>query len=329
MTRLLKYNIAHVFLCFLLLVSFSTAKASELSEAEFKIILEQNIRENPKLVLDVLRDNSEQVLKIAQSGGKTKYETTPAPKNPPKRILVASATPAFMEAEFKKMLAKTIKENPNIIMDVLRENPVGVLEIARKGGEERKKMSLRSQWEVDAKEPKVFTIENRAMRGSPDAPVLIAAYSDFSCPHCAGASLVIEDFLINNPTKANFIFKHRPLSGHKYSRTASRYFIAAAMQNDLKAWALYKELYAGREELMEKGEAFILPLAAEVGLDMVKLKADVDSAQVIRILDEDMKEAKKFGFDGAPYILLNNLVIAGAPSPSILAFGVDEAIRLK
>lgn len=329
MTRLLKYTRVHIFLCLFLLASFSHTNAAELSELEFKRILEQSIQKNPDLVLNVLRDNSEQVFTIAQSSGETKYETTPAPQNTPKSIMLAEASPAFVESEFKLMLAKTIKENPHIVMDVLREDPVKVLEIAQQGNEERKKRALRSQWEVDAKEPKKVALENRPMRGSPDAPVRIVVFSDFCCPYCARAAQVVDEFMINNPTKVNFVFKHRPLSSFKYSRIASQYFIAASLQNEPKAWALYKGLYAGREELMEKGEEFIIQLAGEVGLDMDKLKADVNAPQVIQILEEDLKEAKEFGFSGAPYILLNNLVIAGSPSPSILSFGVDEAIRLK
>jgi len=329
MTQIFQHSILLLIAAVFCLSGFSRAEAANLSETEFKVILEKNIQKNPDLVMDALRANSEKVLTIAQSGGSPKPPTSPKTVNAPKSILVAEASPAFIESEFKLMLAKVLKENPDLVMDVLREQPVEVLRIAQAGNEERKKQALKSQWDEDAKKPKIFKIENRPMKGAPNAPVLIAAYSDFCCPHCARASLVIDDFLINNPTKVHFIFKHRPLASHQYSRIAAQYFIAASMQNDIKAWALYKGLYAGREELMEKGEEFIIPLAEQVGLDMDKLKADLNSAQVLRILDEDMAEAKEFGFDGAPYILVNNLVLAGAPSTEILAFAVEEALKHK
>ena len=314
---------------FLVAGSFYPASAAEFTEPAFKQALKESLGKNPNLVMGVLRGQSEEVLRIAQSEGKAGPAADSLPQNAPKSISLAETSPAFVELEFKQMLAKVLKENPDLVMDVLRKQPLEVLRIAQQGNEERKKQALKAQWKEDAKKPKIFKIENRPMRGAPNAPVLIAVYSDFSCPHCARASLVIEDFLINNPTKAHFVFKHRPLSSHKYSRIASLYFIAASMQNDIKAWALYKGLYAGREELMEKGEEFIIPLAQKVGLDMDRLKADVNSAQALRILEEDMAEAKEFGFDGAPYILLNNLVLAGAPSPEILAAGVEEAMRYK
>ena len=83
------------------------------------------------------------------------------------------------------------------------------------------------------------------------------------------------------------------------------------------------------EQLIEKGEKFIIPLAQKVGLDTAKLSKDAASAKVKKIIDEDMEEAKSFGFDGAPYVLVNNLVLEGAPSTTTLNLAIDEALKLK
>ncbi|MBQ4133587.1 MAG: thioredoxin domain-containing protein [Desulfovibrionaceae bacterium] len=292
----------------------------------FRNLIAANFAENPDLILDLLRNQSEAVLTIAQAGaGKKEPETAPDKKTGTAPESAANIS----EAEFKKLLVKTLNDDPNLILDVLRAHPEEVLAIAQQGNQERRKKALLRQWEQDAKTPKPFATRNRPMRGAPNAPVLIAAYSDFCCPHCAKASQVIEEYLLSNPTKVHFIFKHRPLASHQHSRIAAQYFIAASMQNDLKAWALYKGMYNGRSELMTRGEAFITELAGKIGLNMERLKADAHGEEALRILEEDIRESKEFGFDGAPYILINNLVLAGAPSPEILDFGVREAMRLK
>lgn len=236
---------------------------------------------------------------------------------------------SLSEGEFKAMLQRTLKENPDLVMDILKEHSEQVLDIAQQGNEEKKKPYLQNKWKEDAKISKAIKIENRPTKGDPNAPVLIAVFSDFSCPHCAKASRVIEEALVNFPTKVRFVFKHRLVKGYEHSRLATEYFVAASMQNDLKAWALYKGMYDGREQLIEKGEKFLIPLAKSIGLDTAQLAKDAKSAKVKKIIDEDMEEAKKFGFDGAPYVLVNNLVLEGAPSSNILNFAIEEALRLK
>ncbi len=233
------------------------------------------------------------------------------------------------EQEFKLMLQRALKENPDLVMNVLREHSAEVLDIAQQGNEEKKKPYLLNKWKEEAKVSKPIKIENRPMKGDPNAPVLIAVFSDFSCPHCAKASRVIEEALVSYPTKVRFIFKHRLVKGYEHSRLAAEYFVAASMQDEYKAWALYKGLYDGREQLIEKGEKFIIPLAQKVGLDTAKLSKDAASAKVKKIIDEDMEEAKSFGFDGAPYVLVNNLVLEGAPSTTTLNLAIDEALKLK
>ena len=315
-------------ICLLFIFFICPTYAEGTSEGNFKTLLTEYFTKNPDAVLDILRNNSEIVLSVAQSAGK-QPKSTYKPKESEQHSLNYKADSGMSKAQFKKMLIKVLNDDPNVLLDVLREHPEEVLAIAQLGNQERKKKALLEQWKKDAEIPKTFTVENRPMRGAPNAPVLIASYSDFCCPYCAKASKVIEEYMLTNPTKVHFIFKHRPLSGHKYSRIAAQYFIAASMQSDLKAWALYRGLYDGREELMTKGEEFIIPLAEKIGFDMGRLKADAHGDKAVRILEEDLREAKEFGFDGAPYILINNLVLPGSPSPDILDFGVQQALRLK
>ena len=80
---------------------------------------------------------------------------------------------------------------------------------------------------------------------------------------------------------------------------------------------------------MGSGEDFLAEQARQVNLDVGQLQKDLNSSQVNKILSEDREEAKRFGFDGTPYIMVNNLVIAGAPSEEVLNLAIDEAYKLK
>lgn len=233
------------------------------------------------------------------------------------------------EQEFKAMLAKVLRENPDLVMSVLRAHSSEVLSIAQQGGFEKRKTDLLEQWKKDARQNKKINAANRPIKGSANAPVLITAFSDFTCPYCAKAALTIDQALLNNPAKLRFVFKHRPLEAHPNSELASRYFIAASLQSDAKAWELYKKFFNNREKIMGSGEDFLAEQARQVNLDVGQLQKDLNSSQVNKILSEDREEAKRFGFDGTPYIMVNNLVIAGAPSEEVLNLAIDEAYSLK
>ena len=162
-----------------------------------------------------------------------------------------------------------------------------------------------------------------------EATIDTALGIECNCSYCAKAALTIDQALLNNPAKLRFVFKHRPLEAHPNSELASRYFIAASLQSDAKAWELYKKFFNNREKIMGSGEDFLAEQARQVNLDVGQLQKDLNSSQVNKILSEDREEAKRFGFDGTPYIMVNNLVIAGAPSEEVLNLAIDEAYKLK
>ncbi len=240
-----------------------------------------------------------------------------------------TAQQSMSEQEFKNMLTETLKKNPDLIMDILRSHSSEVLAIAQQGSIEKKKAELLKQWEKDSKKNKKIKLNNRPIKGDPNAPILIAVFSDFTCPYCSKTAQKIEEALLDHPTQIKFVFKHHPLESHQYSELAAKYFVATTLQSEAKAWELYKEMFQNREQLTEKGESFILPLIKKLKLDENRLKKDLQSSQVKKIISEDLEDAKNLNFSGAPYLLVNNLVIAGAPSKEVLDLAISEAIRYK
>ena len=52
----------------------------------------------------------------------------------------------------------------------------------------------------------------RHARGPEDAPIQLVEFSDFQCPHCARAHVMLKDLLSRYPNEVRFVFHHFPLS---------------------------------------------------------------------------------------------------------------------
>ena len=207
--------------------------------------------------------------------------------------------------DVKAELEILLKENPDLVLDVLKENSVQVLEIVRYGAALQQKQQQREQWELELKNPKqLFLDPERPVRGKADAPVVIVEYSDFQCPYCIQAAKTIEKLLARYPGVVRLAFKHLPLERHEQAMIAARYFEAVAMQDKAKAWLLHDDMFADPKALEKGGEEHLKKLAADLGLDMDRLARDVKSEVVARRIESDREEADRFGFRGTPHFLV-------------------------
>ena len=145
--------------------------------------------------------------------------------------------------------------------------------------------------------------------GDKNAPVTIVAYSDFLCPYCGEATVVIDEVLKDYPKDVRFVFKNYPLVKiHPFAEISARYFIAASLQDPAKAVALHNELFKNQARLAKEGEDYLQTVAKGVGLDVARLKSDAGGEAVSAMLAEDQAEARSMGIKGAPFLVINNLI---------------------
>jgi protein-disulfide isomerase len=85
--------------------------------------------------------------------------------------------------------------------------------------------------------------------------------------------------------------------------------LAARLQG--KYWEVHRTLIGLRGEV---NEASALRAVEKVGgLDMTKLKKDMDSAEVKTEIETVRNLAQKMGINGTPHFLVGDRAIAGAP----------------
>lgn len=213
--------------------------------------------------------------------------------------------------DFAAQLQQALKEHPDFIMDVLRDNSETMLDIVQHGSDQRRARALFRQWQEDIKNPKKMALDGRPMRGPASAPVTLVAFSDFTCSYCQQAAFTVENLLQRYPAQIRFVFKQIPVSDA--GRLASQWFLAAWRQDAGKAWRFYSLLFERQQRYMNEPAAVLREVAGEAGLDVDALTAaTADHAGPDAILDADAADAKALGFHGTPYFLVNDLVIRGS-----------------
>ena len=94
-----------------------------------------------------------------------------------------SATAADKEA-FKAMLIEVLKENPEILFDIMKENDSKFIQTITSASESARVNELEAKWQQDKKIVKNFTTEKRPMLGDKNAPNTLYVFSDFLCTYC-------------------------------------------------------------------------------------------------------------------------------------------------
>lgn len=245
-------------------------------------------------------------------------------------LLLPAHAFAATDAELATQLERLLKEKPEIVMDVLQNNSETVLDIVQQGSDLRRRQAFNKQWQEDMKTPKTVSLENRPFRGPENAPITLVAFSDFTCGYCQQATYTIENLLSRYPDKIRFVFKQSP-QDVEISHLSSQWFLAAYRQDPTKAWTFYELLFANQREYFEKPKEVLTQVATESKLDIKALEADLkNNAKAIdTIIQQDIEDAKRLGFIGTPYFMVNDLVIRGAVPLEIFIDAVEFALNTK
>jgi protein-disulfide isomerase len=140
-----------------------------------------------------------------------------------------------------------------------------------------------------------LSIEGDPVRGNPNARVTIVEFSDFQCPFCAAAAEEVKAFLAKYPNDAKLVFKQFPLDTHSQAALSAEAALAAQAQG--KFWEMHDKLYANFRQL---SRARILMWAKEMGLDLPRFTADLDSHKYKARVESEEKQGEAAGVEGTP-----------------------------
>ena len=218
-----------------------------------------------------------------------------------------------------KQVTEALKKNPKILFQIIEENPADFMEAVQKAAKsaqgemaKRRESDEAKKFELAFEKPLVPEIRSdESVRGTKGAPITLVEYSDFQCPFCVRGFKTVTQLLKKYEGKIQLVYKHLPLSFHKEALPAAHYYEAIRLQDEKKAFQFHDDLFAQQRKIA-KGAPFFKKVAKKLGVNMSRLAKDVKSKAVISRVDDDMKEAAKFGFQGTPGFLLNGIPVRGA-----------------
>ena len=157
--------------------------------------------------------------------------------------------------------------------------------------------------------------------GSDDAKVYLVKFSDPACETCAAFSPYGKQALEAYPGKIKFVLRYAPF--HKGSEGVVRILEAAKKQD--KFWETLKLLYERQSDWTQNHRVIISrvwPLLTEVGLDVERVRADMNDPEIAKIVQQDLADARALGVRRTPGFFVN-----GKPLEPFGARPLVELIR--
>ncbi|MFN7903774.1 MAG: DsbA family protein [Pseudobdellovibrionaceae bacterium] len=230
----------------------------------------------------------------------------------------------------EKQLAELLKKNPQILYDVIEQNPAEFLTVLNRAAKKAQEQMYATQMSEQQKQldaemanPKKPVLnDSTRLFGSPTAKITVVEYADFQCPACRSGYLSLKELKKRRGSQIQFHYKHMPLDFHPEAMPASRYFEAIKMQDVKKAEAFYTYLFENQRQLTD--EAFLKKAAGLAKADLKKLAVDIKSEQVQKRIDADMAEFQSFGYTGTPVVMINGVSMPGAQPAERLEQMIDR-----
>ena len=212
--------------------------------------------------------------------------------------------PKIADKVFSADQKKAIEE---VIKDYLVNNPEVFLEVQQALEAKMDKIQaekLKVALSENAKD--IYRDPDGAVAGNPNGKVTVVEFFDYNCGYCKKSFADIAKLIAAEPD-IRFVFKELPILA-KASEEASKVALAARLQG--KYWDMHRAIF---ESKAPANEANALKLAEKLGLDMAKLKADMNGPTVKAELDKTKQLANKMGINGTPHFLVGDRPIPGAP----------------
>jgi protein-disulfide isomerase len=144
--------------------------------------------------------------------------------------------------------------------------------------------------------------------GPAAAPLELIMYGDFQCPYCTASQSILARVRKRLDGRLRFAFRHLPLHEvHPDAQRAAEASEAAAAQG--RFWEMHDALYSGGGRF---GLDDLVDVAARVGLDVERFRAElIDGAYASRV-ERDAEGARAGGIVSTPTFVANGRVHTGS-----------------
>ncbi len=170
--------------------------------------------------------------------------------------------------------------------------------------------------------------ENDWVKGNKDAKVTLIEYSDFQCPACGSYYPLIKKVAYEMGGRIQLAYRNYPLTKlHPNAASAARAAGAAGKQG--KFWEMHDVLFEEQSKWSEEKDVrpVFIEYAKKIKLNMEQFLKDIDSSEVQKKIDEDVRSGDEVHIPGTPTFFLNGKHIANPQGFEEFKKIIDEATQ--
>ena len=219
-------------------------------------------------------------------------------------LLFATTLPARAQdpspaevGKIEKIVRDYLRQHPEVIVDALQEY---------QHRQDTQKVEQTRQT-IAASKDELLNDPTSPVTGNPKGDVAVVEFFDYRCPYCKAVAPDLAKAVAADG-KVRLIYKEFPILGPA-SITAAKAALAAVRQD--KYLTFHDRLFAFKGNL---DDAAIYAVASDLGLDVARLKADMEKPEIEQIIDRSYKLAEKLKIQGTPAFVIGSDLLPGAAS---------------
>lgn len=204
--------------------------------------------------------------------------------------------------------------------------------------DDNKKLARLDSFDLENSPVFHINVENRPMRGNPNAPVTVITFDDLECPYCSRMhKQLFPETMDHYKSLVRFIYKDFPLDSiHPWAVHAAVDANCLAAQNSDAYWKFVDYVHDHPEEMSSEDHNLhssftaLDRIAGQMGtlakLDETSLNACIKK-QDDTAVRKSMAEADALGLEGAPALYVNGEMINGAVPIDQVWQVIDRALK--
>jgi protein-disulfide isomerase len=160
----------------------------------------------------------------------------------------------------------------------------------------------------------IFDDPQAPVGGNPNGDVSLVEFFDYRCPYCKQVEPALES-LLRQDRDLRMVYKEFPVLGPA-SVTAAKAALAAQKQG--KFAAFHRAMMGLKGQI---DDAAVFAVASSAGLDVGRLKRDMQAPAIEHVLKANFALADALGIDGTPGFVIGDQIVPGA-------IGLDDLKQL-
>ncbi len=202
---------------------------------------------------------------------------------------------ALERNEIRNTVRSYLLENPTVIVEALE-----ILQASQQQTEQR-----RSSDALASHMDRLTKAHRDPSVGNPDASVTIVEFFDYQCPYCKRMAEDVAAIVAANPD-VRIVYKEFPVLRSE-STLATRAALAAYRQGK------YQEFHLAIMGLRgAPSETAIMRVADRLGLDLDRLRRDMQSPETEQLIQANYRLAQDIGVRGTPAFVIGDQLVPGA-----------------